>query len=60
MHKGAVELLEKNGILLTDMMYNWSEFPKGFVPIDLGREYYALLPKELALKALALEYLDLK
>jgi len=54
------DLLERNGILLADMMYNWTEFPKGFVPVCLGMEYYALLPEKIAMKALTLGHLDLK
>jgi hypothetical protein len=54
------DLLERNGMLLADMMYNWTEFPKGFAPVDLGKEYYALIPDKLAMKALVLGHLDLK
>lgn len=54
------DLLEHNGILLADMMYNLTEFPKGFAPVDLGKEYYALFPDKLAMKALTLGHLDLK
>jgi hypothetical protein len=53
------ELLVRNGIFLLDMMYNFGEFPEGFAPVNLGAEYYALIPDELATKALVLGYLDL-
>lgn len=54
------DLLEHNGILLADMMYDFAEFPKGSVPVCVGMEYYALFPEKLAMKALTLGYLDLK
>jgi hypothetical protein len=53
------ELMTSNGILLADMMYDFSEFPKGFVPVNLGMEYYALIPDELAMKTLVLGQLVL-
>ena len=53
------ELLERNGILLADMMYDYGDFPEGFVPVCLGMEYYALLPEKLAMRALVLDHLEL-
>jgi hypothetical protein len=56
-YESYADLLERNGILLADMMYDFAEFPKGSAPVCLGMEYYALFPEKLALKALALEWL---
>lgn len=54
-----MEILQKNGIQFVDMMYNYCSFSDGFVPVDLGGEYYALVPAELAIKALTLGHLSL-
>jgi hypothetical protein len=56
---GAAELLERNGIYLADMAYNYSPFPERCVPLDMGVEYYAFMPDDMAAKALVLGYLDL-
>jgi hypothetical protein len=56
---GASELLQRNGIYLADMAYNFSQFPERFVPVDMGVEYYAFIPDDMATKALVLGYLDL-
>ncbi len=55
---GPEALPASSGIFLADMMYDFSEFPKGFVPVNLGMEYYALIPNELAMRALTLGHLE--